>query len=145
MVGNRVYAEMAFNDELELLSTLGSARTVFWSGGDVVYKVENLSGRENRINRREWCRYQELITLDWSDRIGIPKTSIYDIGGISVIAMQHIGGIEIGECFCERKCKCTNVLPADVWQELWDNGITDLGYNNVRLWNGRYWPIDLEM
>lgn len=144
MIGNyedALDALETFNsgDTYGILSTDGTDRIVFLIN-NVVYKVEYGGGSYNS-NQNEYNNY--LSIRDYvSDPIRVPETSLFDIDGVKVIAMEYIKGEAMAACYCVKGEEHYRCLPDDILSKV-EPFIGDTGGMNV-IYNGEaYYIVDM--
>lgn len=140
MVGSIEGARAALAGDLTYVAS-GCERSVFLDG-DVVYKVQ--IGHLINANVEEYDNYLAVKLHNYGPHIRIPETSLFDVDGKPVIAMQYINGQPKGECNCEMADE-----ECDEWclpQSVIDTGIIGdwSGMNTIQDNDGIFWVIDLE-
>lgn len=139
MIGSVIDAQRAIDGDLEYLDS-GSARMVF-RAGSVVYKTEI----ERGSNGIEWDNYLDATERNFPDSIRIPKTAMFYMDGMPVIAMEYISGQPIARCYCLPTEAHMPDCMTDSEFEFLSRYHTDLsGHNVVRTDEGLYYIIDFD-
>jgi hypothetical protein len=115
----------------------GEFRTAYLSPTGIVYKVER-GFRKGQSNRGE---YEHILELRYSEAVKesgayIPKAWLYEIGRVSVIAMEYCAGINVSiGCILEDECQCGPEFSECGWDTIerisYATGLTDLHKDNV--------------
>lgn len=123
----------------------GSFRVAYLING-IVYKVTwDGDGCGDNANLSEWEHYHKVVA-SLPVGVKVPATTLYPVGGMPVIAMEHVKGLTMGECYCTPDEECDDdCLPTEIVDSLYRAGLSDCGYGNViRDERGTYWVVDFQ-